>query len=252
MQKPTRGQWRGYALMGVVVAVAIAVLLLKPRSEHRQTADDDHSALQAAVAEYGDAIVQEEARHEAERTAKWHQHGEGHYKSHHSWRHDTAQRDTSRWGRRSERPKRATVNVELNSADSAELTTVHGIGPVFAQRIVRYRTRLGGFVRKEQLLEVRGIDSVRYAQIAPQLTVNSALVHQTDINTASASDLRRHPYLDSWQARELVAWRNRGHRYRTDDDLLMVNTIDSATVAKMVGYLRYGDSVAAPAKQQNK
>src|SRR5437660_80245 len=47
--------------------------------------------------------------------------------------------------------KKATAGtvIELNTADSAKLTELKGIGPSFARRIVNYRNRLGGFIRKE-------------------------------------------------------------------------------------------------------
>ena len=41
--------------------------------------------------------------------------------------------------------------VELNSADSTTLRRVPGIGPVFASRIVRFRSLLGGFYTVSQL-----------------------------------------------------------------------------------------------------
>jgi competence protein ComEA len=51
--------------------------------------------------------------------------------------------------------------VELNAADSAKLTTIDGIGGAFAKRIIYYRERLGGFIAKEQLKEVFGIDELK-------------------------------------------------------------------------------------------
>jgi competence protein ComEA len=53
--------------------------------------------------------------------------------------------------------------VDLNTADTVQLTQLYGIGATFARRIVSYRARLGGFVNKEQLKEVFGIDSEKYA-----------------------------------------------------------------------------------------
>src|SRR3569833_3197280 len=63
--------------------------------------------------------------------------------------------------------KKAASNVviELNSADSAKLTELKGIGPSFARRIINYRNRLGGFINKEQLKEVYGMDDDRYAEM---------------------------------------------------------------------------------------
>jgi competence protein ComEA len=59
--------------------------------------------------------------------------------------------------------------ISLNSTDTAEWKKIPGIGSVYASRIVKYRKRLGGFARKEQLLEVYGVDSELYARIAPYI-----------------------------------------------------------------------------------
>jgi len=61
--------------------------------------------------------------------------------------------------------KKVLAVVDLNQADSAGLDQIKGIGPAFANRILKYRERLGGFYKKEQLLEVYGLDSVKYNEI---------------------------------------------------------------------------------------
>ena len=55
------------------------------------------------------------------------------------------------------KPKLPPVVVEINTADSAELMRLNGIGASFSRRIVKYRNLLGGFISKEQLLEVYGM-----------------------------------------------------------------------------------------------
>ena len=47
--------------------------------------------------------------------------------------------------------------IELNSADSAALVSIRGIGPLTAGRIIRYRNALGGFASVSQLQEVTGM-----------------------------------------------------------------------------------------------
>ena len=44
--------------------------------------------------------------------------------------------------------------LELNSADSATLVAVPGIGPAFARGILKYREKLGGYHSLDQLAEV--------------------------------------------------------------------------------------------------
>ena len=80
---------------------------------------------------------------------------------------------------------RLTGIIELNSADSAKMTGLKGIGPSLAVRIIRYRNRLGGFYRKEQLAEINGIDSAVYSGVAPEVTVNPEKIKRININTIS-------------------------------------------------------------------
>lgn len=44
----------------------------------------------------------------------------------------------------------------MNTATSADLEQIYGIGDVIAQRILSYKNRFGAFVSMEQLLEVWG------------------------------------------------------------------------------------------------
>lgn len=45
-------------------------------------------------------------------------------------------------------------HIEINGADTTELMKIPGIGSYYSRQIVRYRNQLGGFVSKEQLLEI--------------------------------------------------------------------------------------------------
>lgn len=62
-------------------------------------------------------------------------------------------------------------NINLNTTDSLQLISLKGIGPTFASRIIKYRNKLGGFIYKEQLKEVYGLDSIALKEII----INSTL-----------------------------------------------------------------------------
>lgn len=61
--------------------------------------------------------------------------------------------------------------VNINTADSATLQTLTGIGPATAQKIIDYRTAHGPFSTKEELLRVSGIGAKKYAAIEAFITV---------------------------------------------------------------------------------
>ena len=46
---------------------------------------------------------------------------------------------------------------DLNTASAEDLQRVRGIGPTLSERIVKFRTRLGGFSENDQLKEVYGL-----------------------------------------------------------------------------------------------
>lgn len=55
--------------------------------------------------------------------------------------------------------------LELNTATAQQLEQLPGIGTVLAGRIVDYRTQIGGFLYREQLLEVNGIGDAIFREI---------------------------------------------------------------------------------------
>ncbi len=62
--------------------------------------------------------------------------------------------------------------VNLNTATVEELTTLPGIGPALAQRIVAYREEAGGFASIEEVTQVSGIGDATLAKIRDSITVD--------------------------------------------------------------------------------
>ncbi|RWY57133.1 ComEA family DNA-binding protein [Mucilaginibacter gilvus] len=129
--------------------------------------------------------------------------------------------------------------IELNSADSAKLTTLNGIGPGFAKRIIYYRERLGGFVNKEQLKEVYGLDELKYAEIKGQLKVDASKIRKIDINNITFDKLRLMPYLDYKQVNAIIEYRNQHGDYSSLADLQHIAIIDEGILRKIEPYLSY-------------
>lgn len=61
--------------------------------------------------------------------------------------------------------------IDLNSATSAQLESLPGIGPAIAGAIIAERDRRGGFRSVNELREVRGIGEARFADLRLRVTV---------------------------------------------------------------------------------
>jgi competence protein ComEA len=60
--------------------------------------------------------------------------------------------------------------ININTADLYTLTKLEGIGEVYAQRIIDYRTENGPFAKVEDIMKVEGIGAKRYEGIKNLIT----------------------------------------------------------------------------------
>jgi competence protein ComEA len=60
--------------------------------------------------------------------------------------------------------------INLNRASATELDALPGIGPSIAGRIVDWRNANGGFHKKEDLMQVKGIGKAVFANIKDLVT----------------------------------------------------------------------------------
>jgi len=62
-------------------------------------------------------------------------------------------------------PATASACVNINTADESALTTIKGIGPATAAKIIEYRAAKGPFRKKEDIQNVKGIGPATFAKI---------------------------------------------------------------------------------------
>lgn len=67
-----------------------------------------------------------------------------------------------------------TGKVNINTASVEQLTTLPGVGPKLAARIVEYRQKSGSFRAAHDLLNVQGIGEKNFAKLEPFLSVGDA------------------------------------------------------------------------------
>ncbi len=138
-----------------------------------------------------------------------------------------------------ERPfyDRETLTININQADSTEMQQIRGIGPVFGRRIVRYRELLGGFHCTTQLLEVFGMDTVRFDQIKPYVITDTLNIRRLDLNQAAFADLVRHPYIDRAVANAILNLHKQHGPFMNTEEIKQSYLIDEEVWQRIAPYV---------------
>ena len=97
--------------------------------------------------------------------------------------------------------------VDLNTVDSTALVELPRMGGYMASRIIAFREKLGGFVEVEQLRDVKGLDSTRFAAMQPFLLIGDSETKRIDVNRADFKTLVSHPYLSYEQVKRIFRQR---------------------------------------------
>ncbi len=128
------------------------------------------------------------------------------------------------------------TKVDINTADSATLCSVPGVGQYISSAIIRYRGRLGGFASVEQTLDIK--------QVSPELlewfkVERPKDIKKININKDSFQKLNSHPYISYEQTRDLLMYRRLYGRIEDEAQLMKVNIFSAEDVERLRPYLEY-------------
>lgn len=135
--------------------------------------------------------------------------------------------------------KKALAIIDVNIADSAQLDEIKGIGGAFANRILKYRERLGGFYKKEQLMEVYGLDSMKYEEIKNQISLSPIKLKTVNVNTAVFNDLKSNPYLSYKQINAIIQYRKQHGNFSNPADLKKIVILNQQIIDKIAPYISF-------------
>ncbi|WP_439482891.1 ComEA family DNA-binding protein [Cyclobacterium plantarum] len=137
-------------------------------------------------------------------------------------------------------PERPGLNtIAFSKTTAVELQLVNGVGPVLSERIVAFRSKLGGFNRAEQLLEVYGVDAALAEKIFATFPFSPNITSKIDINAATVQELSQHPYIAFGEAKVIVAYRKQHGAYKMASDLLHIRIFSEDWVDRIAPYLNF-------------
>lgn len=134
--------------------------------------------------------------------------------------------------------------VEINSADSATLRSVAGIGARTVVAIMEYRRLLGGFYSTAQIAELKCVTKENFERINKQIYCDSCVISKIDINFASASQLERHPYMTREAIRKITNARKSKGGWDSVEQMIEENIFTREQATALAPYLCFGDKPA--------
>lgn len=127
--------------------------------------------------------------------------------------------------------------IDLNTASLEDLEALPGIGPVLAERLIKFRDNLGGFLSIDQLHECYGLSPETFDLIRPRITIIQPAT-TININTADLGSMK-HPYLPPKIARILAAYRKQHGSITSASDLKKIYPPDTAWYFKLLPYISF-------------
>ena len=129
--------------------------------------------------------------------------------------------------------------IELNGADSATLRSIYGIGEKSVVEIIKYRQKLGGFVRVEQLSEVKSVTESNFEKILQQIYCDSCNISKIDINFARPQRLAAHPYISDASLRKLLKTRQLKGGWSRIEEMIDDKIFTRDEAERLRPYLRF-------------
>lgn len=126
--------------------------------------------------------------------------------------------------------------IEVNSAGIEEFESLPGIGLKLAERIIKYRDKLGGFHDVNQVAETFGIQDSVFQKFKGQLKCDGR-VRKFPINILTSKELSEHPYFRGKLSTLLVNYRQEHGPFTTMEDLLKIPMINDQMMGRIRPYI---------------
>ncbi len=130
---------------------------------------------------------------------------------------------------------KAGQKIAINTADTTELTKIPGIGSYYAKAIVRYREHLGGFANIQQLEEIENFPTSALVYIH----IDTEHIRKLNINQLSLSQLRKHPYLNYYQAKAICDYRRMRGPLKSLEELRLLKDFPPAEIERLQPYVTF-------------
>jgi len=127
---------------------------------------------------------------------------------------------------------------DINTADTATLKQIKGIGEKTAIQIEKFRISIGGFHSLEQLKEVYILSPEAFEELKKYALITSTF-KKININTADYETLKNHLYIKGKAASILLKYKKQHGNYKSLEDIKKSRAIEDENLTKLIPYLEF-------------
>ena len=129
----------------------------------------------------------------------------------------------------------------MNQADSLELLSIKGVGPFYANQILKYRNELGGFISYKQFAEIWGLEKLDLEKFKQQTQIDATRIKKININKVGINELKEHPYINYKEAKIIVNFRKQHGDFQSIKDIQKIKLITPEIFRKIAPYFKTND-----------
>ncbi len=130
------------------------------------------------------------------------------------------------------------IFVELNGANVYQLQLVRGVGEYYAEKIMAFKTKTGGFHDVNQLKDVIRRPEL-LEKVLPHFTCDQGLIRKRNFNTIQRDSLGYIPGISYTKANVAMNYRSNHYPIKGKEDLIKMRIFNEKEIELMLKYLSF-------------
>lgn len=128
---------------------------------------------------------------------------------------------------------------DINLATQEDFKTINGVGVKLSERIIKYRSKLKGFVFEDQLNEIWGLEDEVVKRILNVFTIQSTpKIDKINVNTATFKEVLSNPYIDYDLCKKIFDYRDEVAELQNISELRNIKDFPQNKYHRIVLYLK--------------
>ncbi|CAL2082260.1 ComEA family DNA-binding protein [Tenacibaculum sp. 190524A05c] len=128
---------------------------------------------------------------------------------------------------------------DINLATQEDFKTINGVGVKLSERIIKYRSKLKGFVFEDQLNEIWGLEDEVVKRILKVFTIQSTpKIDKINVNTATFKEVLSNPYIDYNLCKKIFDYRDEVAELQNISELRNIKDFPQNKYHRIVLYLK--------------